>query len=318
MTPTPQRPSPPVLGGSAAAAAADGMRWIPSGEFLMGSDRYYPDERPAHRARVEGFLADATAVTNAEFAAFVAATGYVTVAERPLDPALYPGAHPDALRPGSLVFRITDGPVDTRDYRNWWTWTSGACWRHPEGPGSTVADRKDHPVVQVAFEDAEAYAAWAGKALPTEAEWEFAARGGLDRKPYAWGDEQKPGGKWVANIWQGRFPAENTNEDGFPRAAPVASFPPNAFGLHDMAGNVWEWCADWYRPDYYAASPARDPQGPPDSFDPNEPTIPKRVQRGGSFLCSDLYCVRYRPGTRGKGDVTSGESHVGFRCVKSR
>ena len=207
------------------------MRWIPGGEFLMGSDQHYPEERPAHRVRVHGFLADATAVTNADFAAFVAATGYVTVAERPLDPALYPGAHPDALGPGSLVFRMTDGPVDTRDYRNWWTWTPGACWRHPEGPGSTVADRKDHPVVQVAFEDAEAYAAWAGKALPTEAEWEFAARGGLEGAEFAWGDELTPGGAHRANTWQGPFPWRNFAADGFAGTCPVRSYPPNGFRL---------------------------------------------------------------------------------------
>ena len=241
---TPQRPSLPAPGG--AAAAADGMRRIPGGEFLMGSDRHYPEERPAHRARVHGFLVDATAVTNAEFAAFVAATGYVTVAERPLDPVLYPGAHPDALGPGSLVFRMTDGPVDTRDHRNWWAWTPGACWRHPEGPGSTIIGRKDHPVVQVAFEDAEAYAAWAGKALPTEAEWEFAARGGLEGAEFAWGDELAPSGAHLANTWQGPFPWRDFAADGFAGTCPVRSYPPNGYGLFEVCGNVWEWTADWW------------------------------------------------------------------------
>ena len=296
--------------------APAGMAWVPGGAFWMGDDEFN-DARPVHRVEVDGFWMDKTEVTNAQFARFVGETGYVTVAERTPDPKDFPGVPPEDLKAGSIVFTPPANAVDLRDHGQWWRYVPGASWRQPDGPGSTVEGKDDLPVVHVCYEDAVAYAKWAGKRLPTEAEWEFAARGGLDRKPYAWGDEQKPGGQWLANIWQGQFPAENTAEDRFPRAAPVASFPANAFGLHDMAGNVWEWCADWYRPDAYAASARRNPTGPEDSFDPVEPGLPKRVQRGGSFLCSDVYCVRYKPGTRGKGEVTSGASHVGFRCVKS-
>jgi formylglycine-generating enzyme required for sulfatase activity len=301
------------------------MRWIPGGEFLMGSDQHYPEERPAHRARVDGFLADATAVTNAEFAAFIAATGYVTVAERSLDPALYPGAHPDALRPGSLVFRTTDGPVDTRDYRNWWTWTPGACWRHPEGPGSHLKGRGKHPVVHIAFEDAEAYATWAGKALPSEAEWERAARGGLDRQEYCWGDELTPGGQHMANTWQGEFPWQNLRSDGFEGTCPVSTFPPNGYGLHEMAGNVWEWTTDWFQTRHTgnkgkACCIPVNPRGPAQadgSKDPGMPqvNIPRRVLKGGSHLCAPNYCLRYRPAARSPQAVESGASHIGFRCI---
>jgi formylglycine-generating enzyme required for sulfatase activity len=298
-----------------AGAAPEGMVWVPGGTFWMGDPGF--NDAPPHRVSVDGFWMDKTEVTNARFARFVAATGYVTVAERAPDPKDFPGVPPEDLKAGSLVFTPPAAPVDLREHYQWWRYVPGADWRHPEGPGSSIEGKDDLPVVQVCYDDAIAYAKWAGKRLPTEAEWEFAARGGLDRKPYGWGDEQKPGGKWPANIWQGQFPGENTAEDGFPRAAPVGSFAANAFGLHDMAGNVWEWCADWYRPDYYGVSPPHNPTGPNDSFDPMEPGLPKRVQRGGSFLCSDLYCVRYKPGTRGKGEVTSGASHVGFRCVKS-
>lgn len=224
--------------------APEGMLRIPGGAFLMGSDRHYPEERPAHRVRVGAFWMDATTVTNAQFARFVAETGHVTVAERPLDPALYPGARPDMLVPGALVFHMTDGPVDTSVIGNWWRWTHGAQWRHPEGPGSDLAGREDHPVVQVAYEDAEAYARWAGKELPSEAEWEFAARGGLDGAEFVWGDELAPGGVHHANTWQGPFPWRNFGADGFERTAPVASYPPNGYGLYDMAGNVWQWTTD--------------------------------------------------------------------------
>jgi formylglycine-generating enzyme len=294
----------------------EGMAWVPGGEFSMGDDDF-PDARPVHRVTVAPFWMDKTEVTNAQFARFVRETGYVTVAEREPDPKDFPGVPAADLKAGSIVFSPPDHAVDLNNHLQWWSYVPGASWMQPEGPGSTIDGKDNYPVVHVCYDDAAAYAKWAGKRLPTEAEWEFAARGGLDRRPYAWGDQQKPGGKWLANIWQGRFPAENTAEDTFPRAAPVASFPANAYGLHDLAGNVWEWCADWYRPDYYAASPAHNPTGPADSFDPTEPGLPKRVQRGGSFLCSDLYCVRYRPGSRGKGEVSSGASHVGFRCVRS-
>ena len=278
-------------------------------------DADFPDA-PVHRVEVDGFWMDKTEVTNAQFARFVTATGYLTIAEQQPDPNDFPGVPPADLKPGSIVFSPPDQPVDLANHGQWWRYIPGADWRHPDGPGSSIDGKDNHPVVHVCYVDAIAYARWAGKRLPTEAEWEFAARGGLDRKPYAWGDEQKPRGKWLANIWQGHFPNENTAEDGFPRVAPVGSFAPNVYGLHDLAGNVWEWCGDWYRPDYYAVSPSRNPTGPADSLDPMEPGLPKRVQRGGSFLCSDMYCVRYKPGTRGKGEVTSGASHVGFRCVK--
>ena len=318
------RPPAPGALTTPAATAHEGMVWVPGDEFWMGDDGF-ADARPVHRVFVDGFWLDRTEVTNAQFARFVAETGYVTVAEKPPDweqmkLALPPGTPKppdDQLVAGSLVFTPPAGPVPLDEHYQWWRYVPGASWRQPDGPGSTIDGKDNYPVVHVCYEDAVAYAKWARKRLPTEAEWELAARGGLDRKPYAWGDEQKPRGRWLANIWQGRFPAANTEEDGFPRTAPVASFPGNAFGLHDMAGNVWEWCADWYRPDYYTASPGRNPTGPTDSFDPMEPGLPKRVQRGGSFLCSDLYCVRYKPGTRGKGEVTSGASHVGFRCARS-
>jgi formylglycine-generating enzyme required for sulfatase activity len=308
--------------------APPGMRRIPGGAFLMGSDVHYAEEAPAHQVRVGAFWMDATTVTNAEFARFVAATGYITVAERPLDPALYPGALARDLKPGGLVFRMTSGPVPTDDYRHWWAWTPGACWRHPEGRGSGIQSRPDHPVVQVAYEDAEAYANWAGKSLPTEAEWEFAARGGLDGAEFVWGHELTPGGRHMANTWQGEFPWRNLAEDGFPGAAPVGSFPPNGYGLHDMAGNVWQWTTDWFAP-RHAAEAAKpepraccmpsDPRGPAmeSSFDPDQPAIriPRRVVKGGSFLCAPSYCRRYRPAARHAQMVDTGMSHIGIRCI---
>jgi formylglycine-generating enzyme required for sulfatase activity len=293
------------------------MAWVPGGAFWMGSDDpMMGDARPQHLVRVAGFWMDRTEVTNAQFAKFVAATGYRTVAERPPDPKLYPDVPPDKLVAGSIVFTPPDHDVPLDNPYVWWQYRPGASWRHPEGAGSTIDGREDHPVVQVCWDDAVAYATWAGKRLPTEAEWEFAARGGLDRKRYTWGDELRPEGKWLVNNWQGKFPRENSREDGFPGTAPVGTYPPNGFGLADMAGNVWEWCADWYRPEYYRYSPAEDPKGPDSSYDPNEPNMPKRVQRGGSFMCSDLYCVRYLPGARGKGAPDSAAGHVGFRCAR--
>jgi formylglycine-generating enzyme required for sulfatase activity len=269
-------------------------------------------------------------VTNAEFSKFVEATGYVTTAERKIDwedlkKELPPGTpKPDdsALAPGALVFTPTSGPVPLNDLSAWWRWVHGANWRHPEGPESSIHGRENHPVVQVSWHDAVAYAQWAGKRLPTEAEWEFAARGGLESKRYVWGDEFKPGGKYMANTWQGLFPVRDTGEDGFVGTSPVGSFPANGYGLYDMAGNVWQWCSDWYRPDYYqrlklaGVVVARNPQGPDSSYDPADDQ-PQRVQRGGSFLCTDQYCIRYMMGTRGKGDNDTGNNNVGFRCVVS-
>jgi formylglycine-generating enzyme required for sulfatase activity len=292
------------------------MAWVPGGEFTMGTDDDLgrPEERPAHRVRVDGFWADVTEVTNSQFRAFVEATGDVTTAEKPPDadeilrqsaPGT-PPPPPETLVPGSLVFRMTAGPVDLRDYTQWWKWTPGACWQHPEGPGSTIEGRDDHPVVHVSWDDAVAYA----------------ARGGLDNRPYAWGDDPPgAGGRWQANIWQGDFPYRNTATDGFAGTAPVKSFPPNGYGLYDVAGNVWEWCADWYQRDLYRQQLARglveNPTGPDHSSDPARPVATRRVQRGGSFLCSDEYCTRYRPSARQGGAPDTGMSHVGFRCVMS-
>ena len=293
-----------------------GMVWIKGGSFLMGADEF-PDSRPLHQISVDGFWIDKTEVTNGEFALFVAATKYKTVAERPLNPADYPGVPADKLVPGSAVFTPTSSPVSLENPLQWWSYVAGASWDHPEGPGSSIKGRENLPVVHVSYEDAAAYAKWAGKRLPSEAEWEFAAQGGRGNHTYYWGDQLKPGNKWVANIYQGNFPDKNTKEDGYLAAAPVKTFPANPYGLFDMDGNVWEWCEDLYRPDYYKNSPGSNPKGPADSYDPDEPGTVKRVQRGGSFLCSDQYCIRYKAGSRGKGEVTSGSNNLGFRCVAS-
>jgi formylglycine-generating enzyme required for sulfatase activity len=312
------------------------MAWIPGGEFSMGcSDpRTKPhggpdpmaDTRPIHRVRIDGFWMDRTEVTNRQFARFVAETGYVTVAERVPRAEDFPGAPPENLVAGSVVFSPppVPGPVPLDNHLAWWAYVKDANWRQPLGPDSSIAGHDDDPVVHVAFEDAEAYATWAGKRLPTEAEWECAARGGLAGATYPWGDEFLPGGRCMANTWQGDFPGADTGADGFRGIARVAAFPANAYGLHDMSGNVWEWCSDWYRPDTYAvdAGPDRtavaiNPRGPADSYDPREPGQVKRVQRGGSFLCSESYCARYIVGTRGKGEVSSATNHIGFRCVKN-
>ncbi len=292
------------------------MVWIPGGTFWMGSDGANPDEQPVHQVTVDAVWMDQTEVTNEKFDHFVRATGYVTTAERKPDPKDFPNVPPERLVPGSLVFNPPPGDVPLENHYLWWKWTPGANWRHPEGPGSGLRGREKYPVVHISWEDAVAYAGWRGGRLPAEAEWEHASRGGLDRKRYVWGDEQIPAGKWLANIWQGRFPNENTEADGFRGLAPVGSFPPNGYGLFDMAGNVWEWCADWYRPDYYAKSPAKNPPGPEIGFDPGEPTAPKRVVRGGSYLCSDLYCIGYRPSARMKSSPDTGLSNTGFRCVR--
>lgn len=315
---------PPVINtASAPGAAPEGMVWIPGGEFSMGSEApEMQDARPFHRVALDGYWMDQAEVTNEQFARFVKETGYVTVAERPIDPKDFPGVPAEKLKSGSVVFTPPDKKVPLDNNLVWWSYVAGANWRHPHGPDSDLKGREKHPVVHIAFEDATAYAAWAGKRLPTEAEFEFAARGGLDRKRFAWGDEFKPAGKFQANSFQGNFPANNTGEDGYAGTAPVGSFGPNGFGLFDMAGNVWEWTTDWYRPDYYrtlavANQVARNPQGPSDSFDPSEPGVAKRVHKGGSFLCTDEYCARYMPGGRGKGEPNTGTNHLGFRCVRS-
>ena len=284
------------------------------------------DARPIHRVRVGGFWMDIHEVTNDEFAAFVEATGHVTVAEQKPSAEDFPDAAPENLVAGSIVFTPPSQAVALRNgggaaHLQWWAYVPGACWRHPLGPESSVEGHGDDPVVHIAYEDAEAYAAWAGKRLPTEAEWEFAARGGLAGEPYPWGTAFRPDGSWMANTWQGRFPITDTAADGFAGIAPVGRYRPNGYGLFDMSGNVWEWCSDWYRPDTYARAARRgdvadNPRGPADSFDPQEPGQAKRVQRGGSFLCSDQYCSRYIIGTRGKGEITSSTNHIGFRCVK--
>ncbi len=295
----------------------DKMVRIAGGNFQMGTnDPAFADAQPVHEVRLNSFLMDEHEVTNAEFRKFVKATNYVTIAERKLDPKDFPTVSPESLVPGSAVFTAPGQPVSLDDPLQWWKYVPGASWLHPLGPQSDIEELDDYPVIHVCYEDALAYASWAGKRLPTEAEWKYAAQGNNAGQKYYWGNELKPGGKWMANIFQGGFPDKNTGEDGFMGIAPVKSFPPNAFGLYDMDGNVWEWCSDFYRPDYYSKSTADNPKGPADSYDPDEPGLVKRVQRGGSFLCSDQYCIRYRPGSRGKGEVNSGSNNLGFRCVK--
>ncbi|HEV8371746.1 MAG TPA: formylglycine-generating enzyme family protein [Actinomycetota bacterium] len=293
------------------------MAWVPGGTFSMGSEDFYPEERPVHRAAVDGLWVDRHPVTNAEFRRFVKATGHLTVAERPLEQADYPDADPALLVPGALVFRRTLGPVDLRDFRNWWAWVPGACWRHPEGPGSTLHGRERHPVVQVAYQDAAAYAAWAGKALPTETEWELAARGGLDGAVFCWGDEFAPKGRMMANTWQGEFPWQNLLLDRYEGTSPVGRFPPNGYGLHDMAGNVWEWTTDYFAPSHpdEAARPCCVPRNPQVTSPVLAERIPRRVIKGGSHLCAPNYCLRYRPAARQGEAVDTATGHLGFRCI---
>jgi formylglycine-generating enzyme len=295
----------------------NGMVWIPAGKFIMGSVEGQPDEQPPHEVGVDGFWIDATEVTNEQFEKFVRETRYVTIAERKPDPKDFPGAPPEMLVPGSVCFNPPRDPVSLENHFVWWKWTPGANWRHPEGPGSDIIGRAKHPVVHVGWDDAVAFCHWARKRLPTEAEWEWAARGGAEKLPKVEADIVDAS-KWRANIWQGEFPVMNSSADGFRVTAPVATYPPNGYGLYDTAGNVWEWCADWYRADYYAQSGKQNPIGPESSLDPNEPQTPKKVQRGGSFLCSDVYCKGYRPSARGKGALDTGLSHLGFRCVRSK
>lgn len=312
--------------------APKGMAWVPGGWFWMGAENldgvppHHLADCPVHKVYVDGFWMDKTEVTNEQWLEFVEATGYKTVAEKAPDPSQFPPHTPREelakLKPFSLVFDPPPFVRNLQDHRQWWRLQEGANWRSPEGPGSDIQKRMNHPVVHIAWVDAVEYCKWRSQKegatyrLPTEAEWEFAARGGLDQKKYVWGDELKPGGKCQANYWQGQFPNQNTLEDGYERTAPVASYPPNGYGLYDMAGNVWEWCLDNYGQDYYLESPLKNPMGPRAGIDPNEPEAPKRVQRGGSFLCADNYCMRYLPATRGKGDIWSAANHIGFRCIR--
>ena len=316
---------PRIDANRTADEAPPGMIFIPGGEFLMGSDRHYAEEAPAHRVRVDSFWMDRTPVTNHEFRRFVEASGHVTFAEIPPDPRDYPGALPHMLHAGSLVFTPPNRPVDLRDWSQWWSFKFGATWRSPEGPGSSIEGFDTHPVVHIAYRDAEAYAAWAGKELPTEAEWEFAARGGLDGAEFAWGDEFTPGDRHMANTWQGDFPHENRNTDGYRRTSPVTAFPPNGYGLHDMIGNIWEWTTDWYstrhevRAENSCCGVMKNPRGGPqeESYDRTQPAIriPRKVLKGGSHLCAPNYCRRYRPAARHAEPVDTSTSHVGFRCI---
>jgi len=301
---------------------APDMAWIAGGRFRMGSAEHYPEEAPAHRVGVDGFWIDRHTVTNREFASFVRDTGHVTMAERRPDPAQYPDARPGTLAPGSAVFVAPKHSVDLHDPYQWWRWVPAADWRHPQGPGSSVRGLPDHPVVHVAWDDACAYAAWAGKDLPTEAEWEYAARGGLDGQPYAWGAEFTPGGRHLANTWQGEFPIRNTGADGYEGTAPVGSYPANGYGLLDMIGNVWEWTVDWYgehRPPASGCCVVDNPRGgfQETSHDPaaGGVAIPRKVAKGGSYLCAPNYCRRYRPAARMAQAVDTSTSHLGFRCV---
>lgn len=288
----------------------------------MGSDRHYREEAPAHRVYVDGFLMDVSCVTNREFTHFVQETGYLTFAERSADPEKYPGVSAEMLAPSSTVFVRPTGKVDIRNHYNWWFYLQGANWKHPQGPDSNIDDLLDHPVVHIAYEDAEAYAKWAGKTLPTEAEWEFAARGGLDSAEFVWGDEFTPGGKQMANTWQGRFPYHNTLDDGFEFTSPVGSYPANGYGLNDMAGNVWQWTSDWFQQHGQINSPcctSSNPRGGSleGSYDPHEAasTVPRKVTKGGSHLCAPNYCQRYRPAARIAQPIDTSISHLGFRCV---
>jgi sulfatase modifying factor 1 len=304
------------------AGPSENMVWIPGGEFLMGSDNHYEEEAPAHRVKVAGFWMDRTTVTNREFEGFVNDTGYVTVAERSADPADYPGAKPEMLAPSAVVFIKPKQRVDMRNTHNWWAYVRGANWRHPRGPASSIRGLLDHPVVHVAWKDVVAYATWAGKEIPTEAEWEFAARGGLDGAEFVWGDEFFPDGKPMANTWQGEFPWQNIMLDGYERTAPVGSFPPNGYGLFDMAGNVWQWTTDWYQEHGKIDSPCctiKDPRGAEleasYSTDQPEIKIPRKVMKGGSHLCAPSYCRRYRPAARMAHPVDTPISHLGIRCI---
>ena len=323
----------PCCGGEAQALPAGespgkapfpDMIWIPSGTYRMGSDDHYPEERPVHKVSVDGFWIDRYPVTNDRFGRFVEATGHMTWAEIPPDPRHYPGALPHMLYAGSLVFVRPSGPVDRRNIGNWWTLMRGADWMHPQGPSTSLAGREQHPVVHVAYADAEAFAKWEGKSLPTEAEWEFAARGGLDGATYAWGETMTPDGHHRANTWQGEFPWENLQEDGYEGTSPIGAFPPNGYGLYDMIGNVWEWTTDWYvaRHSEEVASACcapRNPRGPRegDSYDPRQPAvrIPRKVIKGGSHLCAPNYCRRYRPAARFPEPIDTSTSHLGFRCI---
>jgi formylglycine-generating enzyme len=292
-----------------------GMVWVPGGSFRMGAADFYPEERPVRSVAVAGFWMDEHAVTNAAFRRFVQATGHVTVAERPLDPADYPGADPRMLVPGSLVFRNPGRRVSLDDPRQWWAYVPDACWRHPEGPGRTLDGRDRHPVVHVAYADAAAYARWAGKALPTEAEWERAARGGLDGAVYAWGNEFAPRGRMMANTWQGEFPWQNLGTDGYLGTSPVRAFPPNGYGLYDVAGNVWEWTADPFDAAPIPSSPCCAPRAADVQVPQPGAQIPRRTIRGGSHLCAPNYCLRYRPAARQGEAIDTSTIHLGFRCV---
>ncbi|AKC88152.1 gliding motility-associated lipoprotein GldK [Pseudoxanthomonas suwonensis] len=298
------------------------MVHVPGGIFTMGSDDHYPEEKPAHKVRVDPFRIDRHAVTNRDFARFVAATGYVTLAEKPVDPADYPGADPALLVPASVVFVPPPGRVDLRNHYNWWQYIPGADWRHPRGPDTSIEGMEDHPVVQVAYEDALAYAQWAGKELPTEAEWEFAAKGGSDGTEFAWGEELVPGGRYMANTWQGEFPWDNQKLDGYEWTAPVGSFPANGYGLYDMIGNVWEWTCDWYQEHgriQRSCCTLDNPRGGEReaSLDARSSgiAIPRRVMKGGSHVCAPNYCRRYRPAARMAQPVDTSTCHVGFRCI---
>lgn len=304
------------------ALSLDGMVRIGGGAFTMGSDHHYAEEKPAHRVRVDAFWIDRHAVTNRDFARFVDATGHVTLAEKPADPADYPGADPALLAPSSVVLVPPPGRVDLDNHYNWWQYVAGADWRHPRGPGSSIKGHEDHPVVHVAYEDAAAYAQWVGKELPSEAEWEYACKGGNDGTEFAWGDELVPGGRYMANTWQGEFPWENLRLDGWEFTSPVGAFPANGYGLHDMIGNVWEWTSDWYQEHgaiVRSCCTRENPRGGDrdGSIDPRSPQvrIPRRVTKGGSHACAPNYCRRYRPAARMAQPVDTSTSHVGFRCV---